>query len=278
MARLHAFKYEFRLALKYAVAALLFILATSWLADEIRDRLTDGSHVPPWLIYVLISLFLITSIYMLFISGKERRMVHLLKRGTLSEAHKVLITLVSSQTATFDRQDGLLRVTLDGKQVTLSGDLELDNQTITATFGERWNWQQLLHMISRHRGEMQKLFLVLSSGARGSNRQQADCVEFLRLYLPDVDIVMASGSNGIDFDDTHAVFTTVTRCIDEAVQQGFAAGDILVDVTGGTKPASVGAAFATLQHTEVEFQYINNQGTPLSFNTTTSSYENKMAG
>jgi hypothetical protein len=270
------------LALKYAVAALLFILATSWLADEIRDRLTDGSHVPPWLIYVLISLFLITSIYMLFISGKERRMVHLLKRGTESEPHKVLIALISApHKAEYENQEGKHRVRLGDKQVDLSGELERDNQAITDTFdtfGEHWNWQQLLHMIRPHLGKLQKLVLVLSSGDHGSIKHKKDCEDFLRLYLPNEKIAVASDPDGIDFGDPHTVFTTVTRCIDEAVQEGFAAGDILVDVTGGTKPASVGAAFATLQHTEVEFQYVNNQGKPLSFNTTTVSYENKMAG
>lgn len=278
MAKLRTIRHEMGIFVGYFVPALAFILTTSWLVDDLREYVNGNQSILGPMKYGAIFLILCGSAVWLYKVGRERRMVHVLKRATLSEPHKALIALVSSQEAIFERQDDTLRVILGDNHVTLTGDLEQDNQAIAANFDGRWNWQQLLHVISRHRGELQKLLLVMSSGARGSSRQQEDCEKFLGLYLPGVEIAIASSQSGIDFDDTHAVYTTVTRCIDETVRQGIAAESILVDVTGGTKPASIGAAFATLQHTEVEFQYINSQRTPLSFNTTTISYENKMAG
>ncbi|MBI5780573.1 MAG: hypothetical protein HZA65_02745 [Rhodocyclales bacterium] len=52
------------------------------------------------------------------------------------------------------------------------------------------------------------------------------------------------------------IISLLNDLVNEAKEDGYQEKDIMIDITGGQKTASVAGALVTLHHSELEFQYV----------------------
>ena len=124
-----------------------------------------------------------------------------------------------------------------------------------------WQWQpdrltQLLRAIREHQPRLQRVLLVCSSGTGGSAASFPACREMITHYFPQLDaarIEMREAS----FEALDELLALYHRIIAEEASRR---REIMIDVTGGTKVLSVAAAMVTLEHPEIEFQYVETAG------------------
>ena len=117
-------------------------------------------------------------------------------------------------------------------------------------------WEQLLRAIAPHADRLQRIVLVGSPGARGSFATLPLCRQMIRHYFPSLD--------AIAIDEREASFDALDELLDcyREIIAGEAArkSEIMLDVTGGTKVVSIVAAIVTVEHPEIEFQYVDTEG------------------
>ncbi|WP_300331296.1 hypothetical protein [Accumulibacter sp.] len=117
-------------------------------------------------------------------------------------------------------------------------------------------WEQLLRAIAPHADRLQRIVLVGSPGARGSFATLSLCRQMIRHYFPSLD--------AIAIDEREASFDALDELLDcyREIIAGEAArkSEIMLDVTGGTKVVSIVAAIVTVEHPEIEFQYVDTEG------------------
>jgi hypothetical protein len=112
-----------------------------------------------------------------------------------------------------------------------------------------------LKAIEYHQQRLEILYVFTSSGEMGSTSLLALFKKVVgRLYpaLPVRSVIQ----DGINFEDVKQVFNVVESFYTRAKNDGYQESDIIVDVTGGQKPNSIGASIATLI-TGRKFQYIS---------------------
>ncbi len=121
---------------------------------------------------------------------------------------------------------------------------------------DRFAWEQLLRAIREHLPRLQRLILVGSSGAGGSADSFAECRHMITHYFPQLDAsrIEARTASFDALDELLGVYRAII--CDEAARKA----EIMIDVTGGTKVLSVAAAMVTLEHPEIEFQYVETDG------------------
>lgn len=117
-------------------------------------------------------------------------------------------------------------------------------------------WEQLLRAIAPHADRLQRIVLIGSPGARGSFATLPLCRQMIRHYFPSLD--------AIAIDEREASFDALDELLDcyREIIAGEAArkSEIMLDVTGGTKVVSIVAAIVTVEHPEIEFQYVDTEG------------------
>ncbi len=154
-----------------------------------------------------------------------------------------------------DRFDFDITVTKEGKQAVLHGNsldkdiAELDDK------GVRWNWQQLLRALETHRSKLKYVYIIGSDGEDGSQEDVGHAKKMIEAYCPDVDV--DSTSSGVDFESFYDLLARLEGGIDKCKKKGFDEQDIIIDVTGGFKTASIAGAATTLNR-HVRFQYITS--------------------
>jgi hypothetical protein len=150
-----------------------------------------------------------------------------------------------------------LHITDDrGNSVELTGTSLVDD--IKALDAIMWNWQQLLRAIVPHVHDatLQRLHLIGSPGVSGSFEQLPLCQQVLAHYLPQVQIVPER--DPVDFEDFNALVHCMRRIIQDEKRSGMSERDIIIDVTGGIKTASIAGASITF-NSQVMFQYVQTQ-------------------
>jgi hypothetical protein len=99
-------------------------------------------------------------------------------------------------------------------------------------------------------------------GEAGTWRQAETFVRYLESVLPassGVSVtVHPSDGEGVDFEDARALWDAVDRVVDELVEGGGDPERILIDVTGGSKVASIVGAVSALGQGR-HFQYISRR-------------------
>lgn len=177
----------------------------------------------------------------------------------LCQPHACLILLVSRATPniTPGSPPFPLRVTMpNGDSVELRGiSLEEDIQRLDSV---RWNWQQLLRALVPHLqgARLQRIYLIGSPGPEGSFAQLSMCRAIVQHYLPRVHIHMVN--EAVDFEDFNRLVQCMRDIIERERQHGMRKQDIIIDVTGGFKTASIAGASITF-NSQVTFQYVQTQ-------------------
>jgi hypothetical protein len=246
------------------VAAWLTFLAGEWTAAGLKgDELFTGwvfvrDWVPavkdhPWIPIAFVGVLFVGSfIWLYHIRGAFFPARTLSRR--LAEPRASLILLVSPQNAeplSFSVTFPLL-IRKGAAQALLGGkDLKNDIESLGADL--RWNWQQLLRAVQPHISKLRRIHLIGSPGPKGSFPQLPLCKALLEHYLPHVTI--RPSSEPVDFEDFDALAECVSQIIQEEKAGGSKERDIIIDVTGGVKTASIAAASVTLNN-QVTFQYV----------------------
>lgn len=140
--------------------------------------------------------------------------------------------------------------------VTLGGE-SLDND-IKSLEAIRWNWQQLLRALSalKDSSTLKCIYLIGSSSSpdsKGSYDWLDSCKALVGHYFPETEVVKYR--KPVDFENLRDLMDTIHEIIQIAKKESAQEKDIIIDVTGGLKTASIGAALATL-HNKVTFQYV----------------------
>ncbi len=174
--------------------------------------------------------------------------------------HAVLV-MTTSQTGGWRVDDSSNQLSrANGSPVSLDCDLGEVLKRLAA-LGERetFSWEQLLRAISKHAEKPDrpdKVVLLGSPGSEGTAKRFEECRGFIRRFFPSIpENAFEKKEAGFDgLEDLIHVYQTVIR--EEARRKG----EIMIDVTGGTKVVSIAAAMVTLEHPEIEFQYVETHG------------------
>jgi CRISPR-associated protein (Cas_Cas02710) len=141
-----------------------------------------------------------------------------------------------------------------------ASDVDKDTKALADTVDgsgrkQFWNWQQLLRAISPHKDKLDFLYLFGSVESQGQIRQAA---RLLKPYLRDRHTILLSPA-GVDFEDLDAVMAGLKDAVSWLEARGLPRREILIDVTGGQKTASIAGALMSLNN-RVNIQYVQTFG------------------
>jgi hypothetical protein len=174
----------------------------------------------------------------------------------------VVVYFLSTLSHKLEFTDSKAKVTQESKDSTITVELtgDLDNDIKALDKISRWNWQQLLRGLRLHRSDLKHVFLIGSKddsrGRPGSQNSIQQAIKLLKWYFPDVIVTGTETATAVDFED----FRVLTRFMNGVIAlykgKGYREDDIVVDVTGGQKTASIAGAIVTL-NSGVQFQYVS---------------------
>ncbi|MFA7241727.1 MAG: hypothetical protein WC091_16570 [Sulfuricellaceae bacterium] len=191
-------------------------------------------------------------------AGRKILGVRHLKKSEKVRAHKVLIMAVTAlNPAPEPDGSGISVVDKEDKniKVALSGHIASDIHAFDS-WKKPPNIQQMLRAMAPHLGALERVFLVGSKGAGGSYRILPQAEAVIRLYDKNLKISHHDEPEGIDFENIEKMTALFDQLILHAKRDGYRESDIIMDVTGGQKTASIAAAMATLERKDLEFQYV----------------------
>ncbi|GAB3375342.1 hypothetical protein [Azotobacter armeniacus] len=111
-----------------------------------------------------------------------------------------------------------------------------------------WNGEPLLRGVHAHLQRLERLYLLVTPESQASS---GPLVELLGELIPGLRMDECPVRDGSDLHRIYQVLIRLERRLDG---EGIAADEIVIDATGGQKPYSMAAAFATL-HNELSLQY-----------------------
>jgi len=189
-----------------------------------------------------------------------------------AEPHKAMIILVSALNIMPEKKNNNFPWTISSKgaEATINGaSLENDINLLEKEKpkGLRWNWQQLMRSLLPHQQTLQIIYLLGSPDIigkiktiEGSHKHLNLAEELIKQYLKgDIKIKQYPAVSFEDFDN---LIISINRCIEEIKSKDkIKEKDILIEITGGQKTASIAGAMATL-NTRVTFQYVDTNPDP----------------
>ena len=205
---------------------------------------------------LMVFLLVIGSSLMLYRHRRRFLPVRSLSRTASSSnpySHLILIISPPLPEPSFP-QDQLFPPTIG--TVTLgAGSLDDDIESLKAV---RWNWQQLLRALRalKDSSTLKYIYLIGSSSSpdsKGSYDWLEPCKALIGNYFPETGVVKYE--KPVDFENLRDLMDAINAIIQIAKEEGAQERDIIIDVTGGYKTASIAAALATL-HNKVTFQYV----------------------
>lgn len=244
-----------------------FLATTSWSADMLK-QLIEGNGAYYQDNPVIAALYLAgwAASGILLYRSRRRFVPTKTLYETQPSPHKVLIMLVSPPN---------IEASLNGESLTIPGRNGTE-QTITFTNdlpamiellsekGIHWNWQQNMRSLAVHSKGVEQVVLLGSCNApggkpNGSVNRLEEITRLLTRFVPRARF-HDNREEPCDFNKMEHLRHTIVHWVEEMEGLGYRQEDIIVDVTGGTKTASIAAALATLTLGGVEFQYIPERG------------------
>jgi hypothetical protein len=137
----------------------------------------------------------------------------------------------------------------------------MDLARFREAFG-RENWRMPVEAVAYHRDRLQQVLLIPSSGARGSVGQVELFQRLLSALFPEPDFqcqpvgaCFGQYAAGLDFEgDAESLAFATDEAYEHLRRGGLRHTDILIDITGGTKPATVvGSAVALAEGRRIQY-------------------------
>ncbi len=260
---------EFTVFVKLTVYTLLLAIGAGWIGDSLASMIPVSA--PQADVMPSIPLVPLLLGFLAFISGAAGLYcargtflpVRVLSKNPRFPKKKVLILMVSSPNFSF--HDEFSTISRNQNTIRLSHILQQDIEPSDMA----WNWQQILRAISPHLPGLETIWLLGSSGNRGSFAHLRVCGEFLKTYPEIQTCTIRLYPDALDFENIDALREAFDNILTEEKQRwNREESDIVIDATGGPKTASIAAALFTTHHPELTFQYITNAGIPLHINVT----------
>jgi len=200
-----------------------------------------------------------------------------------------LVLFVSCPTTVPEISDGRITFFDDfGTKIPVPvGDLVSARVEISRTKNNgsrRHNWEQLLRALEDLKiDDLKRVWLVGSKDAcgnlpdknagasirehegYGSFRFLPLCETFLKLYIPNVAFKQMPENDGVKFENFDDLIEVVEQCLTDAGVSGITPEQTVVDITGGTKIASiVGATLTLADKTLIQYEPTHG-GDPLIY-------------
>jgi hypothetical protein len=258
------------------LSTLFVVITSGWVGDGIKGDCLFKEWFDLYFHYNVCSgitriestsfslvLFILSALYA-FWAGREILAVRHLTRGDEVTPHKVLIIALTAWSPE-PKDDGSTISISNGKNtVSLSGNINHDINAFN-DWDRPPNFQQTLRAIKPHLGKLERGFLIGSKGDRGSAKFLEIAEKIFKLYAKDITI---THHGDVDFEDIEHMTQLFERLVSKAENDKYQESDIILDVTGGQKTASIAAAMCTLKRKGVEFQYVQTGENPraISFN------------
>lgn len=239
-------------------AATAVVVTGGWLGEAIQGRrMFEGWHLPVSVpqhlsIPIFAALFLASLVWLYQVRHK------LLGHRTLAqgpaEPHRALIAFLSppSLPLAWDGADGSSIPTLKGMPLP-SKLAEAIEATDQGKLGIRWNWQQFLRSLRRHRETLESVYLI---GSTQSWPFLEDAEKLLHHVLPR-NVRVFHPEEAVNFEDVRQLMGEIKSAVRKlrSEDDSLSDRDVVIDVTGGQKSTSVAGAVVTL-NSDLKFQYV----------------------
>ncbi len=135
------------------------------------------------------------------------------------------------------------------------------------------NWQQQLRAIAQ-KDSLEKIYLIGSHEMAAKWQDNTTDLSRFRAFLQSffhnddhnrTQVEVIAEHETANKDNMNDYYRIIEKCIHRAEKHAIDNEFIIVDVTGGQVPASIGGSLATL-HNEVGIQYVNNDAEVTSYN------------
>ncbi len=256
---------------KGIIAAIATLFTGSWASDALQGGLPFKEFwtFPPqyvWVVRLAIIAFFIFSFLMLYQYRISFFPVKSLSRDEVTP-HKCLIIPVSTPYPVNKADDVLIRVENGAHKISVKKTgtmIEVPQQDITHDIqlleGTRWSWQQMLRCIEPHKDRLKHIYLIGSPCLAGDEKKGSYnslcAAEFLiNCYLKNSNVKVHKHPAPVDFEDFDGLTDAFNKAIAGFRQEGISEKHIIIDITGGQKPASIAGAIVTLDK-NVTFQYV----------------------
>lgn len=247
--------------------AFTFILTQSWFADAL-----EGNEMFHWVFggvhcnqtcgadfwFVEVALLLISVLCAMMLYRRRRTFlpvtVQRISEPDQVDAHQVLVLPISN-TSSYEWKEGTL---WEGERSVLSEDSVKEALGKMSGLKPQFSWEQMLRSIVAHDSALRRIVLVGSktkNGRPGTEMRFDECEEMIRYYFPDKHWEIEHRK--ADFDSLDELLDVYRGII---VSEKHRKRHLMIDVTGGTKVVSIAAAMVSLEHPEIEFQYVETDG------------------
>jgi len=238
---------------------LVFIVSSNLLSDEIKCLWDEECSSINWPILIVFLIAYFFAAFCAFRLGKSLFRVNLNYQKE-TKPKSAMIAFVSKMPKIEKIDERKWTITNNGKIYELCCDLDQDIEILE---GSNLSFQQLLRAIKPHKEKLRKIVLLYSDQSRVAAE---DYLAILPAYLPNISI----DSQLSDFENLEKLLDVLRKSIRRLNSQNYNYSDIVLDVTGGLKTASIAAAMMTLHYEDLVFQYVstNQPYNVLTFNTT----------
>lgn len=240
-------------------AALLTILTASWTADGLKGEALFSEWFPILRDYRHIVTSLTILLFILSFLWLYRNRQAFLSVTTLSrqrcKPHASLILLLSPPNLQPEGNHYTFPTTINdrhGNIAALQGN-SLRNDIEELNKIRYWNWQQILRGLQPHESKLKHIYLVGSGDSKGSFAFLDNAEILIRQYFNEATIHKADIP--VDFEEFDELVDFLDKAIEKLRGFGMKEKDIVIDVTGGFKTASISGAAITLNR-RVTFQYV----------------------
>lgn len=261
---------------------ILFAVSSSLLASALWEYRGEQAAAPfSWkepALTLLLAVVCVLSAIWLYRGRSNWLPVRTLGQQESVQAHPVLVMSISGPSMLFDA-DMLIkdrRLRFEANQtwsdpVPLSSDIKDDIVKLRASPFSRWNWLQVMRALAPHFFKVERIYLLGSQRVEGSPVPGAQnwpkgapnpgsyewlesCKALLQGYVGKRCAIRCVESP-IDFENMKAMVQALAAQIRDARREGYSDGEIMIDVTGGQKIASIAASLVTLS-SRIKFQYV----------------------
>ncbi len=189
--------------------------------------------------------------------GESFLQVQTLSRFECIPRPHIIVPLSSPQESnvkTFNQFPFDLELKKNNQLIRLTGEIDTDIELMKG-----WNWQQLFRSLRHHRGVLQSVCLISSSGSGGSCSYSETAERLIRSYFPEVTLEVFPES--VDFEDLEVMINSFHSAIKRITKEGHRQSSIIIESTFGTKITSIAAASVTMdrENENVAFQYIQTR-------------------
>lgn len=219
--------------------AVLVILFSAWLPEilgEMMQRLSS-KVLPAWTLKSLALILILLVLSALILMNRKKMQNFMVKSASPQPSQAMLINL------------SYLRA--DQKKLI---EEKLGAYALSEIDIESCSWHMPVVAINHHVSRLEWLYVNTSQETHKDMALFGKMID--SLYPKHEFVITENTENGIDFENVGEVFAAVNRFFETCLSQGFPAKELVVDVTGGKVPTSIGGVAAILSLGN-KFQYVS---------------------